>query len=122
NFNEHSVIVIDVPSSIKKPVYIKSEGSTKGVYLRAGSNTRRAQHENIEELMRENKRVFFDEKAIHSDLSVLSDDLLIEVYGDRNIKKLISESVVVSAHSAVKKYYPTLAGLLMFCEKPHQYI
>ena len=75
-FDDISVMIIEVPSSIKKPVFIKSEGTPKGVYLRAGSNTRRANPEYIEELMRENKRIHFDEEAVHADIEVLSTGLL----------------------------------------------
>ena len=39
---EKSILIIEIPSSIKKPVFLKEEGLPKGVYLRAGSNTRRA--------------------------------------------------------------------------------
>lgn len=59
-----SVIIIYIPSSIKKPVFIKKEGMPQSVYLRAGSNTRKATLEYIEELMRENKRMYFDEESI----------------------------------------------------------
>lgn len=41
NFGANNVIIIDMSSVLKKPAYIKKEGITKGVYLRAGSSTRR---------------------------------------------------------------------------------
>ncbi|MBP9729747.1 MAG: ATP-binding protein, partial [Gammaproteobacteria bacterium] len=55
NFGPDNVIVIEIPNILKKPAYVKSEGIPKGVYLRAGSSTRKANEDYIEELKRENK-------------------------------------------------------------------
>src|SRR3990167_5754725 len=79
-FDDMSVMIIEIPYGTKKPVFIKSEGIPGGVYLRAGSNTKKANREYIEELTRENK-------AINAE-----------------------------------KYYPTVAGVLAFCDAPEKYI
>src|SRR3990167_1944747 len=75
-WGEKSVMIIEISHGTKKPVFIKSEGIPAGVYLRAGSNTRRASQEYIEDLMRENKRISFDEEVIHADTNILSHELL----------------------------------------------
>ena len=47
SYDDVSVIIIDIPSSMQKPVFVKNEGLPKGVYLRAGTSTRRANEEYI---------------------------------------------------------------------------
>lgn len=122
NFDNLSVIIVEVPSSIKKPVFIKSEGMPQGVYLRAGSNTRKANADYVEELMRENKRVYFDEEAVQGDVSILSHNLLQHVFGRVDNTRLVTEKILTQVGAHKNKYYPTVAGILMFCEMPHEYI
>lgn len=122
NFNDKSVIIIEVPYSIKKPVFIKSEGMPQGAYLRAGSNTRKANPEYIEELLRENKRIFFDEESVHVDFDVLSKDLLKTIFKKIDHQRLISEKIIGRAASRADKYYPTITGILAFCDNPDLYI
>jgi len=122
NFDDLSVMIIEVPSSIKKPVLIKSEGIPKGVYLRAGSNTRKANQEHIEELMRENKRINFDEEIVHTDLSILSQSLLKNIFKTMNKEHLVMEKIISRSSTNSTQYYPTIAGTLVFCEAPELYI
>ena len=125
NFEDQSVMIIEVSSSHKKPVFIKTEGLPEGVYLRAGSNTRKASTEYIEELMRENKRIYFDEELIKEDINILSEDLLKNIFGRLATNTLLAEKVIgpLSGNSGkTQKYSPTIAGVLTFCETPHVYI
>ncbi|MDO8953886.1 MAG: ATP-binding protein [Gammaproteobacteria bacterium] len=122
SFEGLSVIIIEVPSSIKKPVFIKGEGMPKGVYLRAGSNTRRANSEYITELMRENQRTYFDEEAVQAGIDILSRDLLQAIFGKVDSPRLVAEKILTPSNTNTKKYYPTIAGVLTFCETPHVYI
>ena len=122
NFGNENVLIIEIPAVMKKPVFIKTEGLPKGVYLRAGSSTRRANEECIEELMRENKRLTYDEEAIQESIDVLSEDLINKVYPKASTSKLLSEKVIVQSTISSKKYYPTVAGVLWFCSDPNEYI
>jgi ATP-dependent DNA helicase RecG len=121
-FNDLSVLIIEVPSSIKKPVFIKSEGTPNGIYLRAGSNTRKASQEYVEELMRENKRMYFDEEIIHADVNILSKNLLGTIFKRASAQRLITEKIISPSTVQGKKYFPTIAGVLAFCETPEEYI
>ena len=121
-FDDISVIVIDVPYSIRKPVFIKSEGIPKGIYLRAGSNTRRANSDYIEELMRENKRIHFDEEPIQAEFDILSNDLLKTVFRKIATEQLLIEKVITRSVNHPQKLYPTVAGVLAFCETPEAYL
>ncbi len=121
-FDDISIMIIDVPASIKKPVFIKNEGIPKGVYLRAGSNTRRASSEYVEELMRENKRVHFDEEPIQTDIDILSPALLKSAFQKIDPGRLITEKVITRAGNHTQKLHPTVGGVLAFCEMPEIYI
>lgn len=121
-FNDVSVIIIEIPSSIKKPVFVKSEGIPKGVYLRAGSSTRRATEEYIQELIRENKRLHFDEEPIQEKIEILSENKIKQIYRSFNIEQLVSEKIISRSSINSEIYYPTVTGILLFCESPNQYI
>lgn len=117
-----SVIIIDIPPSIQKPVFIKNEGLPKGVYLRAGTSTRRATEDYIQELRRESKRISFDEDIVHANVEILSKALLKQVFQRYNLERLLSEKIISRSTTTVSKYYPTIAGVLIFSEAPHHYI
>ena len=119
---QKSVLIIEVPASIKKPVFLKEEGLPKGVYLRAGSNTRRATESYIENLMRENKRLSFDEEIVQTGKENLSSTLLKQIFGRFDERRLIAEKVLSKSSANSKTLYPTIAGILCFCELPDQYI
>lgn len=122
NYGEVNVLIIEIPHVLKKPVFVKKEGLPKGVYLRAGSNTRRANEEHIEELMRENKRTTYDEEPIQASIEILSEDLINKIYSKAGTANLLSEKVIIQSSATPKKYCPTIAGTLWFCENPDTYI
>ncbi len=123
NFNDHSVIIIEIPQSIKKPCFNRKEGIPRGVYLRVGSSTGRATEEYIEELMRESKRISYDEEPIHCPVEVLSKELLASVFGStQTTRRLVSEKVIVQSPANPEQYLPTVAGIIHFCENPEEFI
>ncbi|OGT30687.1 MAG: hypothetical protein A3E87_06925 [Gammaproteobacteria bacterium RIFCSPHIGHO2_12_FULL_35_23] len=119
---EKSILIIEIPSSIKKPVFLKEEGLPKGVYLRAGSNTRRATETYVEDLMRENKRLNFDEEVVQVSPDKLSKALLKQIFGRYDNRRLVAEKVLAQSTANSQTYYPTVAGTLCFCEEPEKYI
>ncbi len=122
NYGSNNVIVIEIPNILKKPAYVKSEGVPKGVYLRAGSSTRRANEEYIEELKRDNKRTTFDEELIHAEIDILSKELIKKTYPTYTTAALFAEKVLGQKTVDKKKYLPTVAGTLWFCEEPDTYM
>src|SRR3990167_6861344 len=121
-FDDMSVMIIEIPYGTKKPVFIKSEGIPGGVYLRAGSNTKKANREYIEELTRENKRINYDEEMIYADTSILSSQLLQMLFKRIDPERLIAEKIMSRKAINAEKYYPTVAGVLAFCDAPEKYI
>ncbi len=90
--------------------------------LRAGSSTRKASQEYVEELMRENKRISFDEEPVHADINILSKDILKRIFKRVDNERLIAEKIITRSNANNTKYYPTVAGVLTFCDTPHLYI
>jgi predicted HTH transcriptional regulator len=122
NYGEVNVLIIEIPHVLKKPVFIRKEGLPNGVYLRAGSNTRRANEEYIEELMRENKRTTYDEEPIQAPIEILSKELINNIYPKATTVKLLSEKIIVQNTATPKRFHPTIAGTLWFSENPDKYI
>lgn len=123
NFDGSSVFIIKVPPTIKKPYFLKSEGIPKGIYMRVGSSTRRANQEHVEDLIREGKRISFDEESIDADVSVLSKDLLKQYYGGRvGTRRLLSDKLITPAPANSEKHCPTVAGIILFNNEPEQFI
>jgi ATP-dependent DNA helicase RecG len=58
-------------------LFFKKEGFPKGIYIRIGSNTRRANQEYIEDLVREGNRLYFDEEHIPEKLCVKLSSMLL---------------------------------------------
>lgn len=123
NFGEHSVIIIEIPASPRKPYFIKSKGIKDGTYIRVGSSTRKATPEYIEDLTREAQRISYDEEIIHQNSDILSEEFLHAFLGNRITKKRLLAERIIAEQTANKEYYaPTVAGTLMFTENPHEYI
>lgn len=123
NLDDLSVLIIKVPPSIKKPYFLKSEGMPKGVYLRVGSSTRKANQEYVEDLIREGQRITFDEEPVNTDISALSKDLLKQFYeGKINTKRLLSDRLITYPVANNEKYVPTIAGVILFSNNPEKFI
>lgn len=123
NYEGRSVLIIEIPPGLKKPYFLKKEGIPKGVYLRVGSSTRRANQEYVEDLIREAHRMTFDEEPLPADIDVLSADLLKDFYKIRpTSKRLASDKIISIQHANMENYQPTVAGIILFCEEPQKYI
>lgn len=124
NFGDQSVLIIEIPLVIKKPCFIKSEGIPKGVYLRIGPHTKRANQHYIEELLREAKNTYFDGEAILNLQSAELDKELINQYYGMSVsnKRLLNDNVISQSATHTNTYYPTVAGLLTFHNHPEKYL
>ena len=119
----HSILVIQISPSPKKPYFLKSEGFPKGVYVRVGPNTRRASQDYIEDLVREGNRLNFDEEPILTDINILSKEHLAHFYGTKvSSKRLLSDKVISLSSTTQDSFYPTVTGVLFFAEDPHLYL
>ncbi len=120
--NNQTVIIIEIPPSLKRPCFLTAEGIPKGVYLRVGSSTRRAGDDYIEELMRESRRISFDEEIVNADIEILSKDLLDEYYHKINKTILLEDKIITHSPANSEKLQPTIAGILLFNHQPDRYL
>jgi ATP-dependent DNA helicase RecG len=116
------VMVIEIPPALKKPCFLRRDGLPKGVYIRIGSSTRQASDEIIEGLMRDNLRISYDESAIQTELTMLSKNLLQDYYKKISQEALIEDKIITRSEANNEVFYPTVAGILLFAEKPDQTI
>ena len=116
------VIIIEIPPSFKKPCCLRSEGLPNGVYIRIGSSTRRADEEHIAGLMRENRRLSYDEETIQTDIKVLAAELLSMRYNKHSKEILLEDKIITHAPINNEIFHPTIAGILFFSARPDQYI
>jgi len=121
-FDDLSVMIIEIPYGLKKPVFVKSEGMPKGVYLRAGSSTRKASQEYIDELLRESTPNHFDEEKIDADISILSKEQIKTALKTVSTERLLHEKIIRIKSNREKKYCPTVSGILCFYNQPDQFI
>lgn len=117
------VIVIKIWPGTRKPYFLRQEGSPHGVYVRVGSNTRRANEQSVEDLVREHRRVSFDEEPSGFPKKILSDSLLKAFYGaNRSDRRMMADRVLTPSGHGSHSHTPTYGGILMFCEFPEKYV
>lgn len=120
--DDKEILIIEIPSLLKKPCFLKKDGIPKGVYLRIGSTTRQASEEYIEELLRENQRTTYDTQPIHADISILSKSLLGKYYRKISKEALVEDKIIIRSSTNPENYYPTIAGVLLFGDEPEKYV
>lgn len=123
NFNNKSVLIIEVPASPRKPYFLKNKGISNGTYIRVGSSTRKATEEYIEDLTREAQRISYDEEIVHAGREILDKTLLNDFLGKKiTSKRLLSEHIIAAQAANKEVYLPTVAGVLSFSNQPHEFI
>ena len=121
NIKGLSVAVVKIYPGMKKPYFVKSEGSKKGVYIRIGASTRQATDDYIEDLLREQSRIGFDHQTCEASTEALAPELLKQVYVKRmNQNFMVEEQILGHGHNGQVR--PTRAALLMFSHNPDRYI
>lgn len=105
------------------PYFIKSQGITKGTYVRLGSTNRVADKATIGEIRRLAQHESFDELPnLNADLDdvdiKLGQKLFSPVSKKFNKQKALSLDIYKTYHS---KEYPSNGGLLLFCGDPTRF-
>lgn len=123
NMGDESILVIEIAHANKKPCFVTKEGPTKGVYIRVGSSTRKANKDYIEELLRENRRSYYDEEILFDKNILLNEELLEEFYGEKPVKRQLQSDRFIDKQAENQRiFYPTIAGTLLFSISPEKYI
>lgn len=122
NIGDKQILIIKIWPGAKKPYFLKKDGTPKGIYVRIGTSTRRASEEAVEELIREQRHVPFDEDSSGLQQNILSQKLIQQLYGKyKSDSLLISEKVLVPQSNQMQ-LSPSNGGILMFCELPDIHI
>jgi ATP-dependent DNA helicase RecG len=121
------ILLIEVSSGMNKPYYIKSLGMEKGVFVRLGRSTMRANADMIEELKWNSRGLHFDSSSLYH---ASEEDLDMEAIGSffsvhQGKKKSIFDAILASfniINEEHKSRYPTVAGMLLFGKRPEKYL
>lgn len=126
-FGGKLVLNVGVSMGMQKPYFLRSQGLSKGVYIRLGRSTVRADAETIEELNRRNRRTAYDCIAMYNArIEDIDRDAFLEfLKGRRGGSGGLGFSAMLKAyHIAVEeqsRQFPTIGGLLLFNANPQQW-
>jgi ATP-dependent DNA helicase RecG len=122
------VLVVKVSPGMQKPYFMRSEGMAKGVYIRLGKSTMRADPGSIEELQRQNRRISYDcMPAYGATPENLDTAAIAEFLGRKGKPKSRSPigNSLLAYHLAVEeqsRIIPTIGGVLLFHERPQKLV
>lgn len=119
------ILLIEVSSGMNKPYYIKSLGLEKGVFVRLGRSTMKANADMIEELKWSSRGLHYDLSSLyHSSINDLEMDVIENFFSlHRGKKKSFIDTILTSfniINEEHKSKYPTVAGVLLFGIKPEK--
>ncbi len=115
DYQEKTLLAVEVYPSSSRPHWLKSEGVMNGVYVRLGSTNRKADNPLINELRRTAEGIAYDELPL-PELSVDDLDLATarQLFKNRHIldqRELQTLKIVVHSQG---KLVPTIGGFLLF--------
>lgn len=121
------ILIIEVSAGMNKPYYIKSLGMEKGVFVRLGRSTMKANADMIEELKWSSRGLHFDLSILyHATADDLDRDTVTQFFSLRKgTKKSAIEDLLFSFHvisEEHKRKYPTVAGILLFGKQPDKHL
>lgn len=118
---DHTVLVIDVPLSTRRPHYMKAQGIDGGVYVRLGSTTRPADPAMVAELERTARGIAFED--LPEPRATLA-DLDLAALGDLRGRETTHENLIplglATQHG--RHTVPTNAGILAACPDPTRFL
>lgn len=121
------ILNVGVSMGMQKPYFLKSLGLSKGVYIRLGRSTVRADYETIEDLNRQARRIAYDCTVIYNaKVEEINPDLFQKFLQSRRLGANGNQFLTsLKAYHAVgedqSKQYPTIGGLLLFNANPQQW-
>jgi len=121
------ILLIEVSAGMNKPYYIKSLGMEKGVFVRLGRSTMKANADMIEELKWSSRGLHFDLSSLyHSTAEDLDMDAIKDFFSLRKGKKASSVDAILIAfnviHEEHKSKYLTVTGALLFGKQPEKHL
>ena len=128
------LLIIEVASGMNKPYFLTSEGVEHGTYVRVGATTCKATPEVIHELRWKSRGHSSDEIPLYTAdaqtiestsftyfLSSRNKNIVnVAKHDNRNIFELMKSYKLLWEEN--HRFYPTLAGILLFSQKPQYYL
>jgi ATP-dependent DNA helicase RecG len=128
-FGDKLVIVIEVSKGSAKPYFKKSEGLSKGTYIRLGIVTAKATPEMIQEMQFQSRGITQDALPVYQATTedqnfeaiqrFLRNKQFPHIVEEPTIEILKSYHLVFEEHS---RLYPSVAGLLLFGKNPQHFL
>lgn len=121
------VLLIEVSSGMNKPYYIKSIGMEKGVFVRLGRSTMKANVDIIEELKWSSRGLHFDLSSLyHSSANDLDMDAIENFFSLHKGKKKSFIDTILASFNIIneehKSKYLTVTGALVFGKRPEKHL
>ncbi|MDQ3000767.1 MAG: putative DNA binding domain-containing protein [Fibrobacterota bacterium] len=126
-YGEKLVLIIQVSAGMQKPYFLRSEGLTKGTYIRLGKSTVRADEGTLQDLHRQNRRISFDTTPFYNsrveevEKELFARFLTLKGAGSKGGRK---DDLLKSYHLLVEeqsRLFPTVGGLLLFNANPQKW-
>ncbi|MFA6526861.1 MAG: RNA-binding domain-containing protein [Candidatus Babeliales bacterium] len=129
---DKTLLLMEVAQGMNKPYYLKKDGKEKGVYLRLGRNTLRANDDMIEELKWDSRGLSFDVMPVyHASVDDLDKVKIKEFLTSRKSaikgRPLSSKALQDAMHAyrittkELDHCYPTTTGILLFGKQPQYF-
>jgi len=125
--HDKTVVCIEVSKGMNKPYYRRSEGLDKGVYIRVGRTTLRANEDLREELKWQSRGKTYDALPVYqASEGDLDKKKLEEFFNTRKGRPKVqitdelleAYEIIIREHGRV---FPTVAGILLFGSEPQRY-
>ncbi len=130
---EKLLLIIEVFPGNNKPYFLKSEGASKGVYIRIGRSTMRADPETIQELSWQSRGLPSDQIPVfQAGVQDLDEQKIRDFFHYKRVpvKSIPAKStgaldkLLLNYHFAAHeqaRLYPTVAGILLFGKNPQHF-
>ena len=128
------LLIIEVAAGMNKPYFLTSEGVEQGTYIRVGATTYKATSEVIHELRWKSRGHSSDEIPLYAgDVQAIESASFTHFLSSRHKNSIdvtkYSHHHILEFMKSYKllweenhRFYPTLAGILLFSQKPQHYL
>lgn len=121
NYEGVSVLGIQIYPGDNKPYFITSEGHKRGVYVRVGSHTMRANEQFLEELNLQRENRAYDELlALRAQVNSLDKDIIEECFEQKISNHLLESNRIIGRDHISQQLFPTFGGVIMFHNNPSE--
>lgn len=123
NFEGRSLLCTNIYPGDNKPYYLTKEGAQRGIYVRVGAHTMRANEQFIEELKLQRENRSYDEALLHRQSADQLDMRFIsQQFAQKVTDHLLESNRIVGRDHVSGQLFPTIGGVIMFHPNPSSVI